>query len=264
MGNDGILLIGSDNEEVSNTASTDGASSATSASSASLSHDLSNHSGFKYKHHFHHPLESRYSGTDSESSGGDTQGSRSRGTSGLASTVSTQSITLEEFKDLYANNTDGRMYSFNDATMNSMSNGIQSASGLGGGITWEGDDDNEFLFGTYWNDILRGENGDDALYGFEGDDKLYGGLGDDRLFGDAGNDIIYAYSSNRDDGSKTWHNFLSGGSGNDRLFGDESEDTMFGGSGHDYLSGSAEEGSNSSDVMYGEGGNDVLVAAKGS
>ena len=39
----------------------------------SLDHDLSDHSGFKHK--FHHPLESRYSGTASENPHGDTQGS---------------------------------------------------------------------------------------------------------------------------------------------------------------------------------------------
>ena len=39
-------------------------------SSSSLSHDLSDHSGFKHK--FHHPLESRYSDTVSENLHGDT------------------------------------------------------------------------------------------------------------------------------------------------------------------------------------------------
>ena len=77
----------------------------TSASTDSLDHSLSDHSGFKHKHgHFDHPLESRYSGTDSES-WHDTQGSVSKGTSnnpgGLASTVSTQSITLKEYKEFY-------------------------------------------------------------------------------------------------------------------------------------------------------------------
>ena len=44
----------------------------TSESSDSLDHDLSDHSGFKHKGHFHHPLESRYSGTNSENLHGDT------------------------------------------------------------------------------------------------------------------------------------------------------------------------------------------------
>ena len=102
---DGNRIIGSDNEEATNTASTGGNASMTSVSTDSLDHSLSDHSGFKHKHgHFDHPLESRYSGTDSES-WHDTQGSVSKGTSnnpgGLASTVSTQSITLKEYKEFY-------------------------------------------------------------------------------------------------------------------------------------------------------------------
>ena len=114
---DGNPYVGSAEEVATNTASTGdaGNESMTSNSTESLDHDLSDHSGFKHKHgHFHHPLESRYSGTDSES-WHDTQGSVSKGTSGRASTVSTQSITLKEFKDLFANTTSGRVYTFNDA-----------------------------------------------------------------------------------------------------------------------------------------------------
>ena len=48
------------------------------------------------------------------------------------------------------------MYTFNDAPRDRMQNGIQAASGLGGGITWEGDADDEFVFGADWNDILMG------------------------------------------------------------------------------------------------------------
>ena len=87
------------------------------------------------------------------------------------------------------------MYTFNDAPTQRMQNGIQAASGLGGGVTWTGDADNEFVFGTNWNDILMGEAGDDTVYGFEGDDKLYGGDGINKLFGDAGDDLIYAFGT---------------------------------------------------------------------
>ena len=44
----------------------------TEESEESLDHDLSDHSGFKHKGHFHDPLESRYSGTHSENLDGDT------------------------------------------------------------------------------------------------------------------------------------------------------------------------------------------------
>ena len=50
-------------------------SNSSALSEVSIDHELSDHSGFKHK--FHHPLESRYSGTASENLGGDTQGSYS-------------------------------------------------------------------------------------------------------------------------------------------------------------------------------------------
>ena len=95
----------------------------TSDSTESLDHGLIDHSGFKHGH-FHHPFESRYSGSESENHWRDTQGSISKGTSinlgGRASTVSTQSISLEEYKDVYANATTGRMYAFNDVPRDRM------------------------------------------------------------------------------------------------------------------------------------------------
>ena len=82
------------------------ASSDSSADSEqSLDHDLSDHSGYKHGH-FHHPLESRRSGTASSNRSGDTQDSISQGTSGTG--VSTQSIILRPYQDIYANdNTSG-------------------------------------------------------------------------------------------------------------------------------------------------------------
>ena len=88
------------------------ASSDSSAmSSSSLSHDLSDHSGFKHK--FHHPLESRYSGTVSDNPHGDTQGSVSEDTSGDGISVSTQSIELVEYVDFYEAANDGASYTIN-------------------------------------------------------------------------------------------------------------------------------------------------------
>ena len=60
-----------------------------------------------------------------------------------------------------------------------------------GGVNWEGDVDNEIIFGTMWLDELDGDQGDDILYGFEGDDTIEGGAGNDRVFGDAGDDTIF-------------------------------------------------------------------------
>ena len=59
------------------------------------------------------------------------------------------------------------------------------------GIQWDGDIDNEVIFGTSWHDLLNGGGGDDLVYGFEGDDVLVGGYGMNRLFGDGGDDLIF-------------------------------------------------------------------------
>ena len=64
-----------------------------------------------------------------------------------------------------------------------------------GGVTWDGDDDQEYIFGTEWDDMLDGMGGNDLLYGFEGDDTIIGGNGVDRLFGDAGDDLMYLGSN---------------------------------------------------------------------
>ena len=62
---------------------------------------------------------------------------------------------------------------------------------IAAGISWQGDADNEIIFGTSWLDKLYGAGGADNLYGFEDDDMISGGNGMDRLFGDAGDDIIW-------------------------------------------------------------------------
>ena len=68
--------------------------------------------------------------------------------------------------------------------------GVGTDTGMPGGVTWMGDADNEYIFGTMWEDTLSGDAGNALLYGFEGDDTIAGGYGIDRLFGDAGNDFI--------------------------------------------------------------------------
>ena len=158
-------------------------SDSSALSSVSLDHDLSDHSG--HKHKFHHPLESRYSGTASENLHGDTQGSYSQGSSeddGEVS-VSTQSIEIVEYQDFYEDANDA-------ATLAIANQGGATDTGMPGGVTWMGDADNEYIFGTMWEDTLSGDAGNDLLYGFEGDDTIAGGYGIDRLFGDAGDDFI--------------------------------------------------------------------------
>ena len=73
-------------------------------SSTSIDHS---HEEFGHgKGHFHHPLESHYSHTNSSNRHGDTQGSFSHGTSdasGMASELSTVSIRLRPYDEAYAN-----------------------------------------------------------------------------------------------------------------------------------------------------------------
>ena len=91
-----------------------------------------------------------------------------------------------------------------------------------GGLEWNGDLDNEYIFGTSWADILKGGSGNDLLYGFEDGDEIEGGYGNDRLFGDAGDDLMFAFekaSLAMNTGDANDVNLLSGGSGNDRLYG---------------------------------------------
>ena len=97
-----------------------------------------------------------------------------------------------------------------------------------GGLQWNGDADEEYLFGTAWLDKLYGGLGSDRIYGFEGDDIIYGSLTDhtgdnanmdtlvpDFIFGDAGDDKLFVYGKN---------SVASGGSGNDQLFVMQGED----------------------------------------
>ena len=217
----------------------------TEESEESLDHDLSDHSGFKHKGHFHDPLESRYSGTHSENLDGDTQGSHSHGTSdtqndGKASTVSTQSIVLEQYREFYANESDSEEVKIRDAVDPGKQARGNRTTAAPGGIEWIGDNDAEYIFGTSWHDILRGNDDDDLLYGFEGDDILEGGYGNDKLFGDAGDDILYANEDSNvgdSDGDSEEVNLLSGGTGNDKLYGGHGGDVLFGGPGHDLLYG---------------------------
>ena len=104
-----------------------------------------------------------------------------------ASEVSTQSISLEEYREFYAG-ADGGSY-----TINRISDGTlagNSGTGSPGSVEWTGTANSEYIFGGLWGDRLFGNAGDDILYGLEGDDRIYGGDDKDRLFGDAGDDIL--------------------------------------------------------------------------
>jgi Ca2+-binding RTX toxin-like protein len=88
----------------------------------------------------------------------------------------------------------------------------------------EGGDGNDKL---YINDV--GDEGvEHALFGDNGDDSLYGSPYDDALFGDAGRDKIYGQKGD---------DILVGGVGNDSLFGGPGDDELEGGHGADSMLG---------------------------
>ena len=164
-------------------------------SSVSLSHRYRNHRRSKSNGYFRLSLESLYSSTNSRNHRGDTQGSWSHGSSNRsshsrASTVSTQSIILVEPSNFFANSNDDQSISLRSVS-DKHSRKHNRAGNAAKSIVWDGDSDNEYIFGTYWSDMLSGAGGDDILYGFEGDDTIIGGDGADRIFGDAGDDTIH-------------------------------------------------------------------------
>ena len=92
---------------------------------------------------------------------------------------------------------------------------------INGGVTLEGNNDNNRIDGTAANDILGGNGGDDTIYGNAGNDFIYGGKGNDRLEGGAGNDTYL------------WHL----GDGLDTIYDNANQDTIQFGEGivWDYL-----------------------------
>lgn len=68
-----------------------------------------------------------------------------------------------------------------------------SVPDVNGGITNEGDNNDNSLSGTDANDILIGNSGNDYLNGYGGNDLLLGGKGNDHLDGGAGDDT-YLYN----------------------------------------------------------------------
>ena len=48
---------------------------------------------------------------------------------------------------------------------------------INGGVTLEGNNDDNRIDGTAANDILGGNGGDDTIYGNAGNDFIYGGTG---------------------------------------------------------------------------------------
>ena len=161
-----------------------GSSSPTSSSSSESSdhtHSAAEFGNYYYRGHGHG--ESSHSGTFlSDNTSGDTGGSHSHGTSdrsGKASLLSTVSIELKENLTYFANNITSDNDSVNDSSVTTTIEILTVSDAAGdnkfgklGGVQWQGDADNEYIFGTSWLDKLYGSNGHDIIYGFEGDDLI--------------------------------------------------------------------------------------------
>lgn len=91
---------------------------------------------------------------------------------------------------------------------------------------YTGDDDQNFISGSQYDDWMDGRGGDDRLDGQGGNDSMRGGSGVD---------------------------FLNGNDGNDVLLGQDGDDHLFGGQGDDVLNGGAGD-----DFLFGEAGNNVF------
>lgn len=113
-----------------------------------------------------------------------------------------------------------------------------------------GNDGNDFIDGNAGNDILDGGNGNDTIYGGDGDDIVHGGDGNDILYGDADKDI------------------LDGGNGDDKINGGDGDDTVTGGEGFDFLYGNAGndilDSGDGDDRVYGGDGDDIITGGRGN
>ena len=68
-----------------------------------------------------------------------------------------------------------------------------SVPDINGGVTREGNNEDNSLSGTQANDILIGNGGNDTINGYGGNDRLFGGAGNDNLSGGDGDDT-YLYN----------------------------------------------------------------------
>lgn len=114
------------------------------------------------------------------------------------------------------------------------------------GVTLQGGEGDEQLFGTPDGDSLAGGAGQDSLRGGGGDDLLLGEDGADELRGEEGDDSL--------DGG-AGDDTLLGGAGADRLQGGAGSDWLVGGLGHDHLTA----GGDGESTLDGDDGDDMLI-----
>ena len=102
-------------------------------------------------------------------------------TSSCSSSSASESFELVKPFDFFANNntddsendgTNGTSIEVLDADGNRPEDSL--LTGDLSGLRWIGDVDNEYIWGTSWEDTLVGGSGNDVLYGFESNDVIQG------------------------------------------------------------------------------------------
>lgn len=217
--------------------------------------------------------------------------SDSEGTSqetGEASTLTSVSFVVKEYKDIYENaNADEELTLLDADVMRSYLEDSDASAydshehdhdefnGITG-VEWIGDADNEIIFGTSWLDGMFGEEGDDKIMGLEGADYISGGPGVDMLYGGAGNDQIWTgWSPGELDTNDAvqqgteptgTNDFASGGSGDDKIYGNSANTAVADANSPDPAAeGFAEAlfGGAGNDELFGYGGDDTLRGGTG-
>lgn len=116
-----------------------------------------------------------------------------------------------------------------------------------------GNNGNNTIIATAFNDTIEGAFGIDILYGESGNDTLNGGADNDSVSGGDGNDSL-----NGDLGNDT----LSGGNGQDTIQGGDGDDILDGDTGPNFSGGNSTADSGN-DILSGGNGNDTLVGGLG-
>lgn len=87
--------------------------------------------------------------------------------------------------------------------------------------------------------LIRGNDGNNVITGTAFDDNINTGLGSNTVNGGAGNDYLYGDAGKDVLNGGEGNDFIGGGSGNDTLVGGNGNDTLIGGDGNDKLVGGA-------------------------
>lgn len=128
-------------------------------------------------------------------------------------------------------------------------NGNDWVWGGGGDDTIHGDHGNDHVYGRGGNDFLAGDGGNDKVWGGDGDDHMEGGDGHDHLHGWLGDDEGWGGNG---------FDHVHGDDGNDVLHGEAGKDHVYGGLGDDELYGEGDK-----DHVYGQAGNDWIHGGDG-